>query len=88
MVSCKAPQASRFSQEAARDYRRTPPSVNPLDPAPGALAHPPMDECERLSGLSHDTLAREHSDKIKRLSKHRNGMRVLDALMLSEADVT
>ena len=59
-------------------------SIPPLE----LLRIAPMDECERLSGLSHDTLAREHSDKIKRLSKHRNGMRVLDALMLSEADVT
>jgi hypothetical protein len=58
-------------------------SIPPLE----LLRIAPMDECERLSGLSQDTLAREHSDKIKRLSKRRNGMRVLDALMLSEADV-
>ena len=58
-------------------------SIPPLE----LLRIAPVDECERLSGLSQDTLAREHSDKIKRLSKRRNGMRVLDALMLSESDV-
>jgi hypothetical protein len=42
-----------------------------------------MPEAERLSGLSEDTLHREHADKIVRLSKRRNGMRVLHALMLS-----
>jgi hypothetical protein len=43
-----------------------------------------MPEAERLSSLSEDTLLREHTDKIKRLSRRRNGMRVIDALMLSE----
>ena len=42
----------------------------------------PMLECERLSSLSSDTLEREHSEKIKHLSKRRKGMRVIDALMI------
>jgi hypothetical protein len=45
-----------------------------------------MPEAARLAGLSVDTLAREHSDKVMKLSKRRNGMRVAHALMLREAD--
>jgi hypothetical protein len=43
-----------------------------------------MPEASRLAGLSADTLEREHSDKIVRLSKRRKGMRVVHALMLRE----
>jgi hypothetical protein len=41
-----------------------------------------MAEAERLSTLSEDTLRREHSDKVHKLSKRRSGMRRVDALML------
>jgi hypothetical protein len=41
------------------------------------------EEAERLSLLSWDTLQREHSDKIVRLSTRRVGMRVGHALMLA-----
>jgi hypothetical protein len=47
-----------------------------------------MPEASRLAGLSGDTLEREHSDKIVRLSKRRKGMRVAHALMLREPDPT
>lgn len=47
-----------------------------------------MPEAERLSSLSEDTLRREHPEKIKKLSKRRDGMRVIDALMLNEANAT
>ena len=43
----------------------------------------PMDEAEQLSGLSQDTLRRDHSDKILKLSPRRCGMRVAHALMLN-----
>jgi hypothetical protein len=43
-----------------------------------------MPEASRLSGLSGDTLEREHPDKIVRLAKRRKGMRVAHALMLRE----
>jgi hypothetical protein len=45
-----------------------------------------MPEAARLAGLSVDTLAREHPDKVVKLSKRRNGMRVAHALMLRETD--
>jgi hypothetical protein len=48
----------------------------------------PMPEVERLSGLSHDTITREHKDKIKTLSPRRRGMRVIDALMLRDESET
>jgi hypothetical protein len=41
-----------------------------------------MEEAERLSSLSVDTLLREHADKVMKLSSRRNGMRVVHALML------
>jgi hypothetical protein len=41
-----------------------------------------MAEAEHLSGLSEDTLLRHHGDKVHKLSPRRNGMRVIDALML------
>ena len=44
----------------------------------------PMLECEKLSSLSEDTLAREHADKIIHLSARRKGMRVIHALLLGE----
>jgi hypothetical protein len=44
-----------------------------------------MAEAEHLSSLSEDTLVREHPDKIVKLSKRRNGMRVIHALMLHES---
>jgi hypothetical protein len=43
-----------------------------------------MEEAERLSSLSVDTLLREHADKVMKLSSRRNGMRVVHALMLRE----
>jgi hypothetical protein len=43
-----------------------------------------MEEAERLSSLSADTLVREHADKVVKLSSRRNGMRVAHALMLRE----
>jgi hypothetical protein len=43
-----------------------------------------MEEAERLSSLSVDTLVREHADKVMKLSSRRNGMRVVHALMLRE----
>jgi hypothetical protein len=43
-----------------------------------------MEEAERLSSLSAETLVREHNDKIMKLSSRRNGMRVAHALMLRE----
>ncbi len=42
-----------------------------------------LPEASRLSGLSEDTLRREHRDKFVKLSDRRVGMRVRDALMLS-----
>ena len=42
-----------------------------------------MPEAEHLSSLSEDTLIREHPDKVVKLSKRRNGMRVVHALMLN-----
>jgi hypothetical protein len=54
-------------------------------PALELLRFAPMPEAERLSGLSEDTLRRHHSDKIRKLSPRRDGMRVIDALMLSES---
>ena len=44
----------------------------------------PLDEAAQLSSVSEDTLKRCHSDKLVRLSPRRLGMRVRDALMLSE----
>jgi hypothetical protein len=43
-----------------------------------------LQEASRLSSVSVDTLKREHSDKIIRLSPRRLGMRVGDALMLNK----
>jgi hypothetical protein len=43
-----------------------------------------LDEAARLSGMSRDTLQRRHPDKIKRISTRRLGMRLRDALMLTE----
>jgi hypothetical protein len=43
----------------------------------------PMDEAERLSSLSEDTILREHPEIVVKLSKRRNGVRVLHALMLN-----
>ena len=45
----------------------------------------PMSEAEHLSGASADTLKRAHPDKIIKLSKRREGMRVVHALMLRDA---
>jgi hypothetical protein len=44
----------------------------------------PLDEAAQLSSVSEDTLKRNHRDKLVRLSPRRLGMRVRDALMLSE----
>jgi hypothetical protein len=43
-----------------------------------------MEEAERLSSLSAETLMREHTDKVIKLSARRNGMRMVHALMLRE----
>jgi hypothetical protein len=43
-----------------------------------------MPEAARLAGVSGDTLKREHSDKIVKISRRREGMRVAHALMLHE----
>jgi hypothetical protein len=43
-----------------------------------------LPEAARLSGLSRDSLVREHGDKVIRLSPRRLGMRVAHALMLRE----
>jgi hypothetical protein len=43
------------------------------------------DEVEELSGLSWDTIKRNHPDKILHPSKRRVGMRVGHALTLSNA---
>ena len=47
----------------------------------------PMDEVERLSSLSPDAFERNYPKLIKRLSKRRLGVRVIDALMLRETDI-
>lgn len=47
-----------------------------------------MSEAARLAGASPDTLAREHPDKIVRISRRRVGMRVVHALMLREPDTS
>ena len=41
-----------------------------------------MPEAEHLSSASEDTLRREHPDKIIKISKRRDGMRVGHALMI------
>jgi hypothetical protein len=46
----------------------------------------PLSEAARLSGVSEDTLKRNHPDKILSLSAKRKGMRVGDALMLAQED--
>jgi hypothetical protein len=43
-----------------------------------------MPEAERLSGLSEDSLKRNHSNKIIRLGPRAIGMRVGDALHLNK----
>lgn len=47
-----------------------------------------MSEAARLAGVSQDTLKREHSDKIVNMSRRREGMRVVHALMLREVEVS
>jgi hypothetical protein len=42
-----------------------------------------LDEAEKYSGVSSDTLKRRHPDKIVRMSERRVGMRVGHALMLA-----
>jgi hypothetical protein len=44
----------------------------------------PMDEASHLSGLSEDSLRRNHRNKLIQLGPRRLGMRVKDALMLHE----
>ena len=48
----------------------------------------PMPEAERLSSLSEDTIIRRYPDKVRKLSKRRNGMRLVDALLLSPSEKT
>jgi hypothetical protein len=45
-----------------------------------------MAEAARLSSLSTDQLTRDYPDKVVKLSKRRNGMRVAHALMLREVN--
>jgi hypothetical protein len=44
----------------------------------------PMPECERLSSADTDTLKRAYPDKIVKISPRREGMRVIDALLISK----
>jgi hypothetical protein len=44
------------------------------------IAPPP--ECEKLSSADWDTLKRNHADKVVKISRRREGMRVGHALML------
>jgi hypothetical protein len=44
----------------------------------------PLAEAARLAGMSEDSLRRHHASKVIRLSPRRLGMRVCDALMLTE----
>jgi hypothetical protein len=44
----------------------------------------PLSEVARLTGLSVDTIRRNHRDRIIKLSPRRVGMRIEDALMLSQ----
>ena len=68
-----------------------PPTVQVVDrllsklPALELLRSCELTEAERLSGLSRDSLVREHPDKIIRLSPRRLGMRIVHALMINEA---
>jgi hypothetical protein len=41
-------------------------------------------EASQLAGISEDTIRRRHSDKVIRLSPRRLGMRVKDALFLTD----
>jgi hypothetical protein len=43
-----------------------------------------LQQAEKPSSLSVDSLRRNHSDKIIKLGPRRDGMRVRDALMLNE----
>jgi hypothetical protein len=43
-----------------------------------------LDEASRLSGLSRDSLTRDHAAKLIHLSRRRLGMRVCNALMINE----
>jgi hypothetical protein len=43
-----------------------------------------LPEASRLSSLSVDTIKRRHADKLIKLSPRRVGIRLRDALMLSE----
>jgi hypothetical protein len=64
----------------------------PTDPAKPFAGLTPIErlrivtlvEAAQLSGVSKDTLLRHHRDKLVRLSPRRLGIRVGDALMLSE----
>jgi hypothetical protein len=44
----------------------------------------PLSEVAKLTGLSVDTIRRNHRDRIIKLSPRRVGMRIEDALLLSE----
>jgi predicted HTH domain antitoxin len=46
-----------------------------------------LSEAAQLSGISIDTIKRRHAEKIIQLSPRRRGMRMRDALMLSEETV-
>ena len=61
------------------------PSLDPIQPTWTEL-HRVVDlkEASRLSGLSVDSIKRHHSDKITDLSPRRVGMRLRDALMLTQ----
>jgi hypothetical protein len=46
-----------------------------------------LSEAAQLSGISIDTIKRRHADKIIELSPRRRGMRMRNALMLSEETI-
>jgi hypothetical protein len=46
----------------------------------------PLDEVERLTSLSEDSLKRHHGDKIRKLSPRRNGMKLRDAIAIGSSD--
>jgi hypothetical protein len=44
----------------------------------------PIDEAAKLAGMSRSALMRNHADKVIKIGAKRRGMRVRDALMISE----
>jgi hypothetical protein len=88
ILHLKSAQASRQTQEAEMDSDERFKELIRLIPPLELLRIAPMDEVERLSSLSPDSIERNHPDKIRKLSKRRRGMRVIDALMLRDESET